>query len=61
MVIAKPTAIAIIIAVAATAMYISVGGNTVTGIGDAVGCDVSATKDVIACDGQYDSDPAKAA
>ena len=59
MVIAKPTTIAIIMAIAATAMYISVGGKICCGCGVAVGCDGSATKDVIECDGQYDSDPAK--
>jgi hypothetical protein len=37
-VIANPKAIATIIAAVAAAIYISVGGNSVTGYGDAVAC-----------------------
>ena len=51
-VIAKPIAIAIIIAAAAAPMYISVGGKLATGTGDAVGAAGSTTNAVSACDGQ---------
>ena len=47
-VMAKPIAIAIIIAAAAAAMYISMGGKVVTGFGDGVGAVWSTPKDVIA-------------
>jgi len=47
-VMAKPIAIAIIIAAAAAAMYISKGGKVVTGFGDDVGAVWSTAKDVIA-------------
>ena len=60
-VIAKPMAIAIIIAITPAMMYISKGGRVVTGFGDGVGAAGSTTKDVIARDGQYDSEPAKEA
>ena len=48
---AKPMAIAIIIAVAAAPMYMSVGGRLTTGYGDAVEVAAVATKDVSAEDG----------
>ena len=47
-VMAKPIAIAIIMAAAAAAMYISMGGKVVTGFGDGVGAVWSTAKDVIA-------------
>jgi hypothetical protein len=49
-VIAKPKAIAIIIAAAAAPMYISVGGNAVSGSGDGVAAAGSTAKAVVACD-----------
>ena len=56
---AKPIAIAAIIAAVAAPMYISVGGKTVTGFGDGVGGAWSTVKAVTACEGQYDSEPPK--
>ncbi len=58
---AKPIAIAIIIATTPATMYISNGGKVLTGFGDGVGAVRSTTNDVIARDGQYDSEPAKEA
>jgi hypothetical protein len=60
-VIAKPMAIAAIIAAVAAAMYISVGGKLATGYGDAVGAAEETTKLFSADDGQYDSEPANEA
>lgn len=51
-VIAKPMTIATIIAAAAAAMYISVGGNVIAGCGDAVGVAGSTEKLVSEDDGQ---------
>jgi hypothetical protein len=48
-----------IIATAAAAMYISVGGKTISGIGDCVGLAASMEKLVSELDGQYDSEPSK--
>jgi hypothetical protein len=60
--IRAPTrAIATMIATTPAAMYISVGGKTVTGAGEGVGAASSTEKAVTAWDGQYDSVPAKVA
>ena len=59
--IAPTTAIAMIIATTPLTIYVSVGGRTLTGYGDAVGVASSTVKAVSACDGQYDSDPLKVA
>ena len=58
---AKPIAIAIIMAIVERAKYISVGGSTATGGGDADGAASSTANDVTACEGQYDLLPSNVA
>ena len=59
---ANPIAIAMIMAAPMPRMYISICGVAVIGCWVVVGCGAGSTaNELTACDGQYDSEPAKEA